>query len=107
MQALEYSDCAFPTRETMAHRCYLACRHDTIVQTKVTPRRQRCGRSKVNQNPKTIPKETRGILGRTVQAGRKDDAEESSHGRADRGGFVVGRRGRTMFNILAARRCPI
>jgi hypothetical protein len=43
----------------------------------------------VTQNPKTVPKEIRVILGRTVLERRKDDAEESSHGGADRSGIAA------------------
>ena len=35
----------------------------------------------MTQNPKTVPKETRVILGRTVLERSRDDAKESSHGR--------------------------
>src|SRR5581483_10800576 len=43
----------------------------------------------VTQNPKTVAKETRVILGRTVLERRGDDAKENSHGRADRGGTAA------------------
>src|SRR5207248_8768412 len=45
----------------------------------------------LTQNPKTGPKQTRVILGRTVLERSKDNAEEGSHRRADRGGFAPGR----------------
>src|SRR5438067_13340683 len=44
----------------------------------------------LTQNPKTGPKQTRVILGRTVLERRRDDAEESSYRRADRGSFAAG-----------------
>jgi hypothetical protein len=51
----------------------------------------------LTQNPKTVPKETRVILGRTVPERRKDDAEEDSDGRADRGGVAAAQQGQTQF----------
>jgi hypothetical protein len=42
----------------------------------------------LTQNPKTVPKGTRFILGRTVLERRRDDPEESSHGREGRGAVL-------------------
>jgi hypothetical protein len=49
--------------------------------------------------PKTGSSETRVILGRTVLERRKDDAEESSYGRADRGGVAAMARGEKVADI--------
>jgi len=51
-------------------------------------------RARLTQNPKSVPSESRVILGRTVLERRKDDAEEGSHGRTDRGSVAARRSGR-------------
>jgi hypothetical protein len=43
----------------------------------------------VTQNPKTETEKTRGKLGQESVRGDKDDAQEGSHGRADRGRFAA------------------
>src|SRR6266567_2717399 len=48
----------------------------------------------LTQNPKSVPKGSRGILGRTVLERREDYAKESAYGRANRGGVAAGRSGR-------------
>jgi putative transposase len=53
----------------------------------------------LTQNPKTDPKETRVILGRTVLERRKDDAEEGSYGGADRCGAAAGAAGEKVADI--------
>ena len=44
----------------------------------------------LTQNPKTDTEETRGKLGQKSGRGDEDDAQEGSHGRADRGGAAAG-----------------
>jgi len=44
----------------------------------------------VDQDPKTVPKESRNILGRSVLEKKRDDTEEGTYGRADRGGTATG-----------------
>ena len=47
-------------------------------------------RTVVTQNPKTDTEEIRGKLGQKSGRGDEDDAQEGSHGRADRGGIAAG-----------------
>src|SRR5713226_2452887 len=46
--------------------------------------------STVTQNPKTVSGETRGKLGRKSWRGDEDDAQEGTHGGADRSGIAAG-----------------
>jgi len=60
----------------------------------------------VTQNPKTDTGESRVILGRTVLERRKDDAEESSYGRADRVGAAASGSGSRPVHRVAGSTGP-
>src|SRR6185437_8044999 len=53
------------------------------------------GNWRMTQNPKTDTEEIRGKLGRNSERGDEDDAQERSHGRADRSGVAAGGSGST------------
>jgi len=80
---------------------YRSNRHKSPPQSYLAACRfGRCGSSGgPSHYPKTDPKETRVILGKTVLERRRDDAEESSHGGADRCRFAAGEAGEKVPDI--------